>query len=71
MTIGTTVRLTLCLLFARIADNDETTHQGAQLAEALFPLAVAVPVCVDVVPTGVDVPAKVNSMTPMNSAARA
>lgn len=47
------------------------TDQGAQFAAACFPWSVDVPVCVLVVPTGVAVPAKVNSMVPINSAIRA
>lgn len=47
------------------------TYQGAQFALELLPAAVSVLTCVDTVPAGVADPANANSMTPINSAARA
>ena len=56
----------------RLAERTASvTYHGAQLAAALAPDGVWVAVCVDTFPVGVEVPAKVKSMTPINSAARA
>lgn len=60
-----------CLRKVSTVSNACATHHGAQFALALFPAAVAVLTCVDMVPVGVADPANVNSITPINSAARA